>query len=110
MPRGTLERLERALVIYRLIAWRLLPVLTWGRDCPELPGDVGFAPEEWQAAWIVAPRCSPPAPPPNLGVMVRLIAGFGGLLGRKSDAHPGPKTLWEGLQQGYTFAMGDSCS
>ena len=29
---GTLERLERALVIYLLIAWRILHLVTWGRD------------------------------------------------------------------------------
>ena len=103
---GTLERLERALVIYVIIAWRILHVVTWGRDGPELPCDVVFAPEEWQAAWIVAHRCPPPATPPNLGVMGRLIAGFGGFLGRNGDGHPGPKALWEGMQRVYAFAMG----
>jgi hypothetical protein len=44
---GTLERLERALVIYLIIAWRILHLVTWGRDCPDLPGDVVFDPEEW---------------------------------------------------------------
>jgi hypothetical protein len=29
--------------------------------------------------------------------MVRIVAGFGGFLGRKGDGHPGPKALWEGL-------------
>ena len=38
--------------------------------------------------------------------MVRLIAGFGGFLGRKGDGHPGPKTLWEGLQRVQMFALG----
>lgn len=103
---GTLERLERALVIYLIIAWRILHVVTWGRDSPDLPCDVVFAPEEWQAAWIVSHRCPPPAVPPNLGVMVQLIAGFGGFLGRKSDGHPGPKALWEGMQRVYAFAIG----
>ena len=103
---GTLERLERALVIYLIIAWRLLHVVTWGRDCPDLPCDVIFDPEEWQAAWIVAKRCKPPETPPPLSQMVRLIAGFGGFLGRKSDGHPGPKALWEGMQRVSAFAIG----
>jgi len=34
---GTLERLERALVIYLIIAWRILHLVTWGRECPDLP-------------------------------------------------------------------------
>jgi hypothetical protein len=103
---STLERLERALVIYLIIAWRILHLVTWGRDCPELPCEVVFDPEEWQAAWIVAKRCKPPETPPPLGEMVRLIAGFGGFLGRKSDGHPGPKAIWEGMQRVQAFAMG----
>jgi hypothetical protein len=31
---GTLERLERALVIYLIIAWRILHLVTWGREGP----------------------------------------------------------------------------
>jgi Transposase DNA-binding/Transposase Tn5 dimerisation domain len=102
---GTLERLERALVIYLIIAWRILHLVTWGRDCPNLPCDVVFDPEEWQAAWIVAHRSPPPQIPPTLNAMVRLIAGFGGFLGRKHDSHPGPKAIWEGMQKVRAFAI-----
>lgn len=102
---GTLERLERALVIYLIIAWRILHLVTWGRDCPDLPCDVVFDPAEWQAAWIVAYRRPPPDTPPPLGMMVRLIAGFGGFLGRKHDGHPGPKAIWEGMQKVRAFAI-----
>ena len=102
---STVERLERALVIYLIIAWRILHLVTWGRDCPDLPCDVGFAPEEWQAAWIVAYRRPPPDTPPPLGMMVRLIAGFGGFLGRKRDGHPGPKAIWQGMQRVREFAL-----
>jgi hypothetical protein len=102
---GTRERLERALVIYLIIAWRILHLVTWGRDCPHLPGDVVFDPEAWQAAWIVAHRAQPPETPPPLGQRVRLIAGFGGFLGRKHDGYPGPKAIWEGMQKVRAFAI-----
>ena len=105
LPLGTLERLERALVIYLIIAWRILHLVTWGRECSDLPCEVVFDPEEWQAAWIVAYRRPPPATPPKLSDMVRLIAGFGGFLGRKHDGHPGPKAIWEGMQKVRAFAM-----
>jgi len=85
---GTLERLERALVVYLIIAWRILHLVTWGRNCPQLPCDVVFDAEEWQAAWMVAYRTKPPEIPPPLGQVVRLIAGFGGFLGRKQDGIP----------------------
>jgi hypothetical protein len=102
---GTMERLERALVIYLIIAWRILHLVTWGRNCSDLPCDVVFDPEEWKAAWIVAYGCPPPDIPPSLGQMVRLVAGFGGFLGRKSDGHPGPKAIWEGMQKVRAFAI-----
>ena len=54
-------------MIYLAIAWRTLHLVTWGRDCPNLPCDVVFDPEEWRAAWIVAHRCPPPETPPTLG-------------------------------------------
>ena len=102
---GTLERLERALVIYLIIAWRILHLVTWGRECPDLPCEVVFDPEEWQAAWIVAYHRPPPDTPPKLSDRVRLIAGFGGFLGRKHDGHPGPKAIWEGMQKVRAFAI-----
>jgi hypothetical protein len=91
------ERLERALALYLVVAWRILHLVTLGRDCPDLPCDAAFSAEEWRAAWTVAKRQPPPKTPPPLGEMVRLVAGFGGFLGRKGDGHPGPKALWEGL-------------
>ncbi len=101
-----LERLERALVIYLIIAWRILHLVTWGREGPDLSCEVVFDPEEWQAAWIVAHRTKPPETPTPLGQMIRLIAGFGGFLGRKGAGHPGPKAIWEGIQNVHAFALG----
>ena len=94
----TRERLERALAIYLIVAWRILALVTLGQKCPELSCEVVFAPEEWQAAWIVARRERPPSTPPTLGEMTCIVAGFGGFLGRKGDGHPGPKALWAGMQ------------
>jgi hypothetical protein len=31
--------------------------------------------------------------------MTRIVAGFGGFLGRKGDGHPGPKALWASMQK-----------
>lgn len=92
-------------MIYLIIAWRILYLVTWGRECPDLPCEVVFTPEEWQAAWIVSHRRPPPDTPPTLGIMVRLIARFGGFLVRKSDGHPGPKAIWQGMQRVREFAL-----
>jgi catechol 2,3-dioxygenase-like lactoylglutathione lyase family enzyme len=103
---ASMERLERLLVIYFIIAWRILHVVTLGQECPNLPCDVVFDTEEWQAAWIVARRTKPPEEPPLLGDMVRLIARFGGFLGRKCDGSPGPKAIWEGMEKVRHYAVG----
>jgi len=101
---ATVERLERALAVCLIIAWRILHLMTLGRDCPHLPCEVVFAAEEWQAAWLIAKREPPPKEPPALGEMIRMVAGFGGFLGRKGDGHPGPKALWEGMVKLMAYA------
>lgn len=103
---GTLERLERALVIFLIIAWRILHVVTLGRECPNLPCDVVFDTEEWQATWIVSQRQKPPEKPPKLGGMVLIVACFGGFLARKSDGFPGLKAIWEGIDKVRHYAVG----
>jgi hypothetical protein len=100
-----LSRLEPALAFYIIIAWRVLYLTMLGRECPELPCDVVFAEEEWQAAYIVAKRKPPPSEPPTLDQMVRMVAGFGGFLNRNGDGFPGPQTIWIGLQRSHDFVL-----
>jgi Transposase Tn5 dimerisation domain len=56
-------------------------------------------PEQWKALVVFHTRKPPPAQPPSLCQMILLIAQLGGFLARKSDAQPGPQTLWRGLQR-----------
>jgi len=113
----TRERLEPALAFYMIIAWRVLFLTMLGRDCPEMPCDTVFADEEWKAVYLVTQRKPPPAEPPSLDTMVRVVATLGGFLNRKHDGFPGPKTLWIGLQRIPDFVLaleaqrsiGESC-
>lgn len=102
----TLERLQPALAVYMIIAWRVLFVTMLGRHYPNLPCDVVFATEEWQAVYIVTKRRSAPNQPPSLSAMVAMIAEWGGFTNRKTDGPPGPKTIWIGLQRAKDFARG----
>jgi len=101
----TLERLEPALSLYLIIAWRVLYLTMLGRICPELPCDVVFAEEEWHTVYIVTHRQPPPATPPPLNDMVRMVASFGGFLNRKGDGFPGAETLWIGLTRCHDFVI-----
>lgn len=97
---ATRERLERALVTYELVAWRLLWLTTEARATPELPCTVALSPSEWQALWCTHHRTpTPPADPPTLHEAVRWIAQLGGFLARRGDGEPGVKTLWQGWQR-----------
>jgi hypothetical protein len=101
----TRERLEPALAVYMIIAWRVLFLTMLGRDCPEMPCDTVFADEEWKAVYLVTQRKPPPTEPPSLDTMVRMVATLGGFLNRKHDGFPGPKTLWIGLQRVPDFVL-----
>ncbi|MGH8559875.1 MAG: IS4 family transposase [Methylococcales bacterium] len=66
--------------------------MTLGRDCPYLPYEVVFAPEEWQAARLVAKRQPPPETPPTLGEIIRLapLASEGSWAARAMAPVPKP--------------------
>ncbi len=102
---SAISRIELALALFMIIAWRIGYLMLLGRECPELDCEVVFDREEWQAAWLVARKPLPPEPP-KLNEAIRLIASFGGFLGRKGDGEPGAKSLWQGLQRVMDFAMG----
>lgn len=95
----TPERYLPCLALYMVVAWRVLFTVMLGRIGPELDCEVLFDPREWQAAYIVVKRCPPPATPPTLGEIIRLVARLGGYLGRRHDPPPGPKAVWIGLQR-----------
>ena len=100
-----IDRLEPALAFYMIIAWRVLFLTMLGRACPDLPCDVVFDTEEWQAVYMVIYKTKPPEQPPSLDDMVRHVAMLGGFLNRKYDGPPGPKTLWIGLQRARDFVL-----
>lgn len=112
----TAERLERALALYSVVAWRLLAVTYAARHQPEGSVEPYLSHVEWQTLWRVhhrraSPPVLPPPSPPSLREAVRWIAQLGGFLGRKGDGEPGVKTLWRGWQRledltlGYQLAL-----
>ncbi len=102
---AAIEKLERALAVYMVVAWRIARLMRLGRTCPDLEAELLFEPEEWQAAYLLMKK-PVPKEAPRLNEVVRLIAMLGGFLGRKGDGEPGVKTIWQGLQQVTTFAQG----
>ena len=78
------ERLERAIAIKMVIAWRIQLMVRLGREVPELPAEVLFSDIELRVLATFA-RSRNLAPPQHLGEAVQLLARLGGWLGRARD-------------------------
>jgi Transposase Tn5 dimerisation domain/Transposase DNA-binding len=92
-----------ALMIYAVIAWRILYLTHLGRQCPDLPCGCVFEEAEWKSACAVVKR-KKDAGEPSLSEFIGIIGKLGGHLGRKSDGAPGPQSIWQGLARIRDFA------
>ena len=98
----TRERLERAITLYTIVAWRILWMTYQVRIDPDQSPTVAFSADEIDALERIAAAQSPArrsGQPFTLRDAVRAMAKLGGFLGRKSDGEPGVKTLWRGYRQ-----------
>lgn len=93
---GAIERIERALTLYLVVAWRIAHLMRLGRTCPDLDAALFFDPDEIEAAYLLREKTPPVRP--RLNEVLRQIACVGGFLARKSDGEPGVKTIWLGLK------------
>src|SRR6266511_3740860 len=100
----TAERTKPAIVLYMIVAWRVVYVMKLGRECPNLPCDVIFEEAEWRAVYHVVKRRKA-VEKPTLGEMVKLVASLGGYSGRKCDGHPGAQSMWQGIMRARDFAL-----
>jgi hypothetical protein len=99
-----MDRLQRCLAVYLIVAWRTLYVCRLGRSVPEISCEAVFEPAEWKSVYQVVRKEPPPEAPPTLREMVRMVAQLGGYVNRKRDDEPGPQTVWLGLQRMYDMA------
>ena len=102
---GDSDRLQTALALYLVIAWRINRLMRLGRVLGDLPADLLFETDEWKAAFILNKK-PVPREVPELNTVIRLIAQRGGFLGRKGDGEPGVKSIWLGLQDVAVFVEG----
>ncbi|MCC2869218.1 MAG: IS4 family transposase [Candidatus Accumulibacter phosphatis] len=85
---GHVDKIELALAVYRVVAWRLAHLVRLGRTHPDLSACEWFSEAAWKGVYLLAEK-EPPSTPPNLREMIRQIAMLGGFLGRKCDGEPG---------------------
>jgi hypothetical protein len=101
----TAARLWPCLMLYKVVAWRLLYVMKLGREVPDLPCDVVFAAAEWKPVWRVTQQQPLPARPPRLGDFLGWLGRLGGHNGRKGDGPPGAEALWRGIRRMTDLAL-----
>jgi len=102
---GHIERIETALALYMIVAWRINHVMRMSRTQSQMQANLLFEDDEWRAAYILNKK-KPPKNIPTLNEVVRLVARLGGFLGRKHDGEPGAKTLWLGMRELAGFVRG----
>jgi hypothetical protein len=100
------EYFEPYVALNLIVGWRIMYVMMLGRECPDVPCDVAFDDDEWQAVYATVKKQPPPSQPPPMKEMVGLVASLGGWLGRKCDGDPGPKAMWVGMQRMTDLALG----
>lgn len=93
---SAMDRLERALALFMVVAWRIAYLMRKGRTCPDLDATLFFDPDEIRAAYLLNKKKAPAAP--GMNEVLRMVARVGGFLARKHDGEPGVKTIWRGLQ------------
>ena len=110
---ATVERMERLLTVYSLIAWELLRLTHEARRTPEASCEPVLKRVQWQVLHLATQTRTPlPTRAPTLSQAIRALAQLGGFLGRRHDGQPGVKTLWRGwrrltdLVTGYNLARG----
>ena len=99
---ATRDRLERAVTLYSIVAWRILWMTYQVRVDPDQSPTVAFSTTEIAVLERVATTQKPARKAGQTFTLrdaVRVMAKLGGFLGRKSDGEPGVKTLWRGYRQ-----------
>ncbi|HYG35455.1 MAG TPA: IS4 family transposase [Clostridia bacterium] len=96
----TAERLQRAVSVYSVVAWRLLYLTYRARVSPEVPCTGFLSESEWQALYCKIHRTRVvPSQPPTLEAAILMIARMGGFLARKGDGKPGVQVIWKGYRR-----------
>lgn len=93
-------QLKKLILMYSIIASRILCMTYLARENPELSCETMFEEEEWKVLYRIANNTSSyPLKAPTIKEAVSYIAKLGGFLGRKGDGDPGVKVIWRGLRE-----------
>ena len=98
-------RLQRAIAINAVIAWRIMVMTLLGRQVPDCQPELMFTDDELDFLRDYAGE-QDMAAPDRLGDAVRLVAHLGGYRDRKHDPDPGNQIMWHGYNRLTSAALG----
>jgi len=102
----SLEKLQRALSLDIIVAWRLMALRDAARQQPEAAAAGWLDQDECLVLVAWATRTAPQGQPtPGIGQAVLWIARLGGYLARKNDPPPGLQVLWRGLHHLHAMSL-----
>ena len=101
----TADRLQRAIAINAVIAWRIMLMTLLGRQVPDCDPDLMFTDAELGFLGDYAQKHGMAAPQ-RLGDAVALVAHLGGYRNRKHDPDPGNQIMWTGYNRLTSAVIG----
>ncbi|MBE8172064.1 IS4 family transposase, partial [Leptospira borgpetersenii serovar Ballum] len=104
------DRFKACIAVSAIVAWRVMMLTFLGRNIPGLKASIMFESFEWKGIYCrIFETPKPPKEEPDLDSVLSRIAKLGGHLDRKSDAPPGPLTIFKGLMRaveiGFMFKL-----
>ena len=99
------ERLQRALTIQAVIAWRVMLMTLLAREVPHCDAQLMFTDMELRFLTDYAAHTALPAPR-DLAAAVRLVALLGGYRNRKHAPPPGHQLMWRGYERMSAATLG----
>lgn len=97
MKYETLERYLIAFSMLTVVAWRIEYLKGATRKDPDSSCEKYFPSSEWMAIVAYLRRPCDLKNPPTIRTFMLLIAQIGGYINKKSQGHPGSKTIWRGM-------------
>ena len=101
----TADRLQRAIAINSVIAWRIMLMTLLGRQVPDCDAGLMFTDDELSFLRNYAVEYNQPTPD-DLGAAARLVALLGGYQNRKHDPDPGNQIMWRGYERLSAATLG----
>jgi hypothetical protein len=94
----TADRLTKAVMLYSMIAVRIVALRDLARQEPDAPCTTILSDDAWRALYAKFEKKAPDldTPVPTVRQAILWIGRLGGHLNRKRDGMPGVRTLWRG--------------